>query len=250
MLTFLELLNLTEKFLIATFLAYASYQDIKKRTVDDKVWICMLVLLLPFSIIILFNKIIYLTLYITSLVIALILGFSIGYLGLMGGADAKAIMVLGALVVPEVINPFNIPSLAIFTNSVIFSLATVFYIIFKNLKNLIKGTKMFDEEIPLRRKILLFITSYKEKVKTIKKRPYAYLIVERRYMQKRIFKVTFKVEEEDTTRVLDELIKEGVTEDEYIWVSPAIPMIVYILIGYIYYIIAGNILYLILQPQY
>ena len=240
------IIEAVQKVLLASFLLYASYQDIKKREVDDKVWIIALIAAMPLTIYLLLLKSrIVLIIYAMSLVTALVLGFFIAYFELMGGADIKALFVLGLTVLPQSLEVFDIPSLAIFTNGVIFSLVTIPYIVIRNLVNWKKFGKIFDINLPLSRKIILFFITYREKVKRVKSMPYAYFIFEHYEKGTRKIKIVTKVTE-DTEALLKKFNEMGIKDSDYIWVSPSIPLLVYIMIGYIYYIFLGNILKIIL----
>ena len=99
----MEIVNIISAALSFLFLAYASYSDLKTRTVDNKVWIIMIccgMVLLPFKI----------DLYcLVSIAFMVSFAFLIYYLGVFlsnihllrsricGGADAKAIIALSIL---------------------------------------------------------------------------------------------------------------------------------------------------------
>lgn len=238
-----EILRIVEEIVIALFLIYAAYSDYKTRIIEDKVWGLMLLVLAPVTLYLLFSAYEYLiATYIASLVVSIMLGIFVGLTKLTGGADVKAIMVMGAIVIPRGLNPLLIPSLTIVLNGVVFSLLTIAYVMFRNISMYIKFGKLFEEELPLTTKIVLLFTAYKERVSNVASHPHKYFIVELREQGSKRYRLALLSVEEETSEVIKNLLSQGVKESDWLWVSPSIPLIVYILLGYIYYISIGNIL--------
>jgi len=238
-----EVLRIIEETGIALFLAYAAYSDYKTRIIEDRVWGFMLLTLAPTTLYLLSSAYEHLIpLYITSLLLGLGLGVFIGLTRLTGGADAKAIMVLGAVVIPRGFSPLLIPSLTIMLNGVVFSLLTVVYVVVKNVIAYTRSVRLFDEELPFTTKVMLILTAHKERVSNVLSQPHKYFVVELREGGTRRYRLTLLKADEETAEVVKKLLSQGVKEDDCLWVSPSIPLIVYILTGYVYYVVSGNVL--------
>ncbi|MEM3407880.1 MAG: prepilin peptidase, partial [Nitrososphaerota archaeon] len=85
--------NYLRKILSLIMLLICSYEDIRKREIDDKIWIIfssigISITLIDFS---------YLIFYISSLIIATIISIIIYYSKFVGGADSKALITLSFL---------------------------------------------------------------------------------------------------------------------------------------------------------
>lgn len=239
----IEVLKVVEDVGILSFLAYAAYSDYKTRIIEDKVWAFMLLTLAPITLYLLFSAYVYLIpLYIVSLSLGVGIGIFMGLTKLTGGADVKAIMVLSAIIIPKGLSPTLIPSLTVILNSVVFSLITIAYVVIKNIITHIKLTKLFDEEMPFTTKVVLLLTAHKEKVNTVLSQPYRYFVIESREKGKKYYRLALFKANEETIEIVKKLLSQGVKENDYIWVSPSIPLIVYILIGYTYYVLCGNVL--------
>ncbi|MEM3420424.1 MAG: prepilin peptidase [Nitrososphaerota archaeon] len=112
--------NYLRKILSLIMLLICSYEDIRKREIDDKIWIIfssigISITLIDFS---------YLIFYISSLIIATIISIIIYYSKFVGGADSKALITLSFLdpinLNKNTIHHFN--SIIVLTNSCIISL--------------------------------------------------------------------------------------------------------------------------------
>lgn len=240
-----HLMELSKTVLTLVILAVASYMDLKTREIDDRTWIVLISLGLPLTFVRLYNlwgspARPLVIVYIVSVLMSLILGWGLYYLRLMGGADAKAIMALGAIEIPSYTSSVLglIPIAAILVNSVIFSLSVSALLIIRNLIVLIRDGNLFEGiEATLPQKILAFFVLTPVSMGELRRRPYAYSIAERVVDGKRKIVIHFRIEEDSVT------IPEG---NGRIWVSPLIPMIIYIALGFAYYKASGCILDLIL----
>lgn len=242
-MTFIEILRVIEEIGVALFLAYAAYSDYKTRIIEDKVWGLMLLTLAPITLYLIssvYER--FMPLYMASLLIGIMLGMFIGLTKLTGGADAKAVMVISAVVIPKGFSPLLIPSLTIMLNSTIFSLLTIIYVLLRNLLMYAKSRKLFNEELPMTTKIMLILVAYRERVCNIISHPYRYFIVEVIEGGTKHYRLALLSAEEDTSETIKKMISQGVKDTDYLWVSPSIPLIVYVLMGYLYYITYGNVL--------
>jgi len=143
-------------------LGYASYTDVNKREISDYVWIVFGAL----SVVLLFLEPQFweaLTNVGISLIVAPIV-LIIWRLGMFGGADAFAIIVL-ALLVPQITMSENtITPFTILTNAVIISIIPFFVNLVRNLIAIVNKNDIFEgfSETRKKRIIALFI-GYKAK---------------------------------------------------------------------------------------
>ncbi len=206
-------------------LIIASIMDFKKREISDKVWILAAIGGIALFIID-FNNI-DLTKYGIALGITAMLSYIIYRTGLFGGADAKALMIISLLL------PFydmenkihDLTSLAVLTNGVILTIANIFHNVIRNVSEILKGKDIFlgfDE--PLSRKIFAFILGFRiSKVSN-----YAFLMEVNDKKGKR-FRFHINAYDDFADNAKD------------VWVTPALPFIIYITIGFIIAIVYGDI---------
>lgn len=114
------MIYLLKALLIAIALTYASFQDIKTREIDDRVWLLVIPLGAILTAIEIFTTPGYpLLLSGLSIILSVILALALFYAGLYGGADAKALIAIAAtLPLPpytQFISPFY--PLAVFGNA-------------------------------------------------------------------------------------------------------------------------------------
>ncbi|NPD87499.1 MAG: prepilin peptidase [Asgard group archaeon] len=248
-------------------LAYSAIIDLIKREISDIPWIIMAVegVITTIIIIIFSNRS---SLYTRqqvgisvaiNLVVGVLLGYLLYYTGVMGGADAKALM---ALSINSSVYPFLIgvtqldvyrfmPSVFntffnwLLTMVIIYPLPLLFYNVY--LKS--KGAKLFEvTSANFASKILMMISGYLIPVeKALNRTDVVYSETfdeeEEKWEIKHFLQVQEIEEEEEFKKEIEEKIKE--TRRKKIWVKVLPPGIVFLLIGYIINILAGNILFLI-----
>ncbi|MGP3667393.1 MAG: prepilin peptidase [Candidatus Bathyarchaeota archaeon] len=251
----MSLITTLEVFKLAftlAILSYASWSDWKTREVTNYAWVIFapVGLALTFLEIHLSGNIVLLySLAISTIVIS---GLSIPafYLGFFGGADVKAFLCL-ALTFPWPLKTFQ-PLLAfnqvfpfsfsIFTNSLILSLLLIPAILFKNFLFKIRGGSLFDgfEEEKVYKKFFALFLGFKVKKEMVTTRPYMFTVLEEKQT----------AEDGKTRRKLNLSIKpiywkntNNVKElPDDVWVTPTIPMIVFIEAGIITSIFLGDII--------
>ena len=148
-------------------LAYACVYDLKERQVSNKVWL----LAYPTGIILTITQIVLGlidgSIVLISVLTAMFLGFVLFRSGYYGGADLKALLFIALTTptIPPILNPIlNLPPLplilTIFCNSILLSLIWPLTIFTLNLKDTLKGKRMFEEiQLSLPQKGWLFFTS-------------------------------------------------------------------------------------------
>jgi len=217
---------------------YASYEDWIKREVDDEVWIiCGAVggMLTAFDLITKWN----LSLFIAAAIsIALSSGLAIAfyYFGLYGGADAKAVITISLALpiyyAPRSVHPFT--GLASLSNGLLLSLGLLVALFLWNLQALARGRRIFEgfeHEKPVRKLIAMFLGV---RMKNAKEKKFWFPLEEEKN-GRRFFKFG-----------LFELEVEEVKRDDC-WLTPGIPLLIFITGGFIAYILIGDFLRLILD---
>ncbi len=251
--------------LCLSFLVYASWSDYKTREVSNKVWVVLGPLSLtltgiqflayspqPLELIIS---------YVLSFLITSGLAIAIFYFGGFGGADAKALMCI-ALALP--VYPNNLLSqppsfisplfpITIFTNSVLLGALSVFYALFRNLFWKVKNKrKIFEglENESIGKKILALFSGYKinlSKLKTGHMFPLEDIEVNDEGIKKR--KLLVFPNDEEREEIITRLIKniEKKKLDLGVWVTPGLPLLIFITLGTIIALIYGDIVWILLS---
>ncbi|MCD6563583.1 MAG: prepilin peptidase [Thermoproteales archaeon] len=228
--------------IILLLFAVASYMDIKKREIDDKVWIIMFILSFPITIyeIIVFKiylSRIWLLIYLISLSMGILFSYGLYKLSLIGGADAKSMIVLSIVEIPKFGVYGVLPSLSIFINSILMSLTFMIFIVSRNIFLLLKGVRIFESyENSLLEKIIAFFTLTPVIKDEIKKNPYKYMVAVKRIDKGKRIDIRIRISS-------DEVINLSDFTGKYIWVSYLMPMILYIMIGYLLYKLIGCIIF-------
>ncbi len=243
-------------------LSYASWHDYRKREVPNEIWM----LLAPSGLILTLAQIVISSQ--GSLIISLALSFltitgialALFYLGIFGGADAKALICL-SLILPfppaslrphlGVISPLF--SLSIFDNAILASALTTVGILAYNLTWSVKtGEKLFEglEGESFWKKLLVLITGYKVEPTKFKKKPH--LIPLERITEGENGRITRRllvfINVDEGERGLENLDKFSEKLDGKIWATPSLPFIIFITLGLILTLFLGDaILWLAFQ---
>ncbi len=206
-------------------LGYASYTDVTKREVSDYVWIVFGAL----SVVLLFLEPQFwqaLTNVGISLIVAPIV-LIIWRLGMFGGADAFAIIVL-ALLVPQITMSENtITPFTILTNAVIISIIPFFVNLIRNLIAIGNKNDIFEgfSETRKKRIIALFI-GYKAK-----NPKYSFSIEKKVGKHKKLNLVMHHAEYAEFC------------EKPNTWVTPGIPYMLFITAGFLVQLFYGDIIF-------
>ncbi len=236
----LELIKLLRFIIALSFLLYACRLDLKSRIVPNKVWKYMLLTSLPLTILELLLARYGVEVFIIAavqLVIVFALAYVLYIIGAFGGADAKALICL-ATIFPTYPSYNGFPiftgfsfGFAVLANS---ALAAPFLLIAMFLRNLIReGVKN------LRGNIFYYFVGYRVRISEI---PRFHNLLE--YVNESGEFVRAKKAVEPNDRLIAALKKKNI---EYVWVTPALPFIVFITAGYIVAFFVGDLLLLLLS---
>lgn len=239
------------------FLLCAAFQDVKTREVDDRIWILMLALGIPFVGIRLFlygDDTSRVALMALSIIAGLILALIILFSGLQGGADAKALFCTSLIsplplmlsdTLPDKLIPFSV---TLFMNSLLL-LVPLPFVIF--LYNLIHSEKFSSPPTgSWGSHLLALFFGYPAALETIKKKhPWHYDFIEHRNDEgwRFNFRVTLGEPEEDLLRrkeTLNLAEKDGRT---FLWIQPSIPFLIPFLIAFIISFLWGNLYFIFLR---
>ncbi len=222
-----SLIDLNHIRIIAAFvmLGYASYTDVAKREISDYVWIVFGVL----SVVLLFFEP-QLSDALTNVGISLIIApivLIIWRLGMFGGADAFAIIVL-AILVPQItmvdsaITPFTV-----LTNAVIISIIPFFVNLIRNLIALANKTDIFEGFSETRKKrIIALFVGYRAK-----NPKYGFSIEKKVGKHKKLNLVMHHAEYAEFCNTPNT------------WITPGIPYMLFISAGFIVQLFYGDIIF-------
>jgi preflagellin peptidase FlaK len=256
------------KIIIAlAFMVYASWSDWRKREVSNKVWIIMapLALFLTSLQYVLFAG--NLLLYVLPFAVTSSLAIVLFYAGAFGGADAKAFICL-SLALPQYPTHFfsalaMFPStvlvsplfpITVFSNSVLLAAFSVVYALLRNLSWKLKtGSKLFEglEKESFGRKLLALLTGYKTNVAKLEKYEYLYPledidVAEDNQTDRRLVVMPKDETREQIVKRILNAVQNGKVPN-HVWVTPGLPMLIFITAGLIIALIFGDIVWIVLR---
>ena len=206
----------------AVMLLYTSYLDMKKREVEDKIWLIFGAIGVALQVYEILNGYANIVSLGISLALATIIGLGLFFIGFYGGADGKALIVL-AILVPQ-FNPrvglYTIAPLMVLTNGVLISILLPVSILLLNCARLLRHQEIFEGfSEPFHRKLLACLLGFKQ---TGEPRDFQFI------MEK-----TVKHEDGSTLRKFDfSLMHDEFETESGTWVTPGIPLLVFFTIGY------------------
>ncbi len=235
------MLDLLKFLIVLGFLLYACKLDLESRIVPNRVWKYMMLASLPITVYQIATGN-YLTIqYLVAgffVLIVIALSYALYLIGAYGGADAKAIMCL-AVIFPfyPTFNGFPLLNkgfsfaFSTLANSVI---AAPLLLLFMFVRNLMReGLR------ELRGNALYYFTGYKAEVKNLPKFHNLLEFVDENGEFRRVRRAVEPDEE-----VIERLRNSGV---EKVWVTPALPFLMFITTGYVVAFIFGDLLYLLIS---
>jgi hypothetical protein len=244
-------------------LLFGSVMDLLKREVSDIPWLVMTVTGIITSIVLIVfaaDKAYAGRMFGFNIGVGIVMGLLLYYTGVMGGADAKAVMALSfntpvyffnfAFLTEPLIYQWVPPIFNTFFNWLL--AMVIFYpipLLFYNIYLKLKGNVLFEKsEGNFASKILMLISGYLIPVEKAKDRHD--IVYSEEYNEEvekweiKHFMRVVEVEEEEEFKkeVEDDIEKTG---RKKIWVKVLPPGIVFLLIGYLVNILVGNIFFLI-----
>jgi|GEM_PF-3489827 len=216
----------------SAFLLRASVQDLKEREIDDASWKGLLIVSVFLAVFEARNaKLTYAFLRLLLLLASAgILSFSLSRLGIMSTGDSKIIFALSVLFPSLPDGKFVFPAffLSVFSNAVILTLAAPLYFFITNMKK----TRTKEIKINSLKDVLrLFVGYYKER--------------------EDIGKFEAVLEGKIFLRVNEPKLFEKAAEIEgnpkSIFVTPALPFVVFIFYGFLVSVFYGDLIYFVLR---
>ena len=244
------MISLVKTIVVFTAIAFASYQDLRTREIDDRIWLVMI----PVGAVLTALEILTtpgypLLLLIFSLGLSVVLALGIGYIGLYGGADTKALIAIAVtLPLPPYSHIDTSPfyALTVFGNAVILSLVlipacTIWNLVWwiKRKRKRKRGGLFEGLKASGLQKTAAFFIGVKVKSETAKS-VHLNLLEKTSENGVHYIKLFTRVTEDEEPKVINK-------ESKYVWVTPAIPMIVFFLFGFLLSFVAGDIIFRIVQ---
>jgi len=258
-----EALEGTRVALCLAFLIYASWSDFKKREVSNTVWAFFAPIAFALTSLQLF-LFVHQQLYIYAVSFGLTLALSIAlfYTGAFGGADAKA-MICISLALPSyptyLLQPlFGFISplfpITVFCNAVLLAAVSVVYVLIRNgLWKRRTGKPLFEgfESESTGRKILTLLTGYKADANKFKKKEHWYPLediytTELGESQRKLLIIPKEEKREEIVHRILKAAGEGKIQNE-VWMTPGLPMLIFITAGLIVALFIGDIVWIILR---
>jgi len=224
-------------------LAFASYQDIRTREIDDKVWLiagAIGALLTAYEALTVPSYQAFFAL--VSIGLTALLAFGVYFLGLYGGADAKALLVIAVTLPlsPAVSAPFSpFFPLTVLGNALLCSLVLIPACLVYNVAWSVTHRRPLFGGIRAGAltKLGALFTGIKVKPKTARLVHFNLLEVNAEGAPtSKGLRLFAKVTDEDEVKVIDE-------NAEYVWVTPAIPMIVFFLVGLVLAMLGADLIF-------
>ncbi|MEM2865511.1 MAG: A24 family peptidase C-terminal domain-containing protein [Candidatus Bathyarchaeia archaeon] len=216
------------------FLGYAAYSDLRSREVDDLVWILYGSMGLLLTLVRLLQDGGLWRILSASIVLTSAIALSMAYMGLFGGADAKAFICLS---LANPVWPWSSPllgwihplyPLAVLYNAYLLSAAVIPYALARNISYALRRGGLFQgfEDSPAASKLLAVLTGYKVSLGELEK---GHLYpMERIVDGERRFSLLFDAEA-DRGELLEELKRRceayGVEEA---WATPGLPLLAFV----------------------
>jgi preflagellin peptidase FlaK len=239
--------------LAMAMLAYASLRDLREREVPDMTWLLFGIAGLSIDIHEMYSGSVSLLNFGFTVLVCTALSFLIGYLGLFGGADFKALVALSLLhpypltVFKPLLNTISpLYPLTVLSNSAVLGALLAPIQVFGNLYKACRGSRLFEgnETESYWRKLMVLISGSKVKIGSVRGPPFHYPLEALKNGGRRLLS-PFKMDDDEALKIFEEFRRAGVSE---IWVSNSLPFIVFITLGYLTSLLIGDIaLWIILR---
>ena len=249
-------------------LLYASWSDYKTREVSNRVWAIYAPIALALSLtqLLLFaqSQIPY---YALCFGITSGLALLLFYAGGFGGADSKAMMCIAlslpfaplAVLTPYLPNSVSPTSeflfpITIFSNAVLFAALSGIYMVLRNVVWHKKTkTKFFPGTLTSQgvgKKLLVLVTGYKMDVCKVKEKWHLFPMedIDDRYVDLNR-KLVIVPHDEGRDKIVERLsnaVEQGKI-DCYVWATPGLPMLIFVLLGLIAALTLGDFVWLLVR---
>jgi len=240
------------------FFAVGSVYDLKTREVSDKVWVVYGLCGLALTVVRLSIEPSTIVLSLVSIGITTGVSMALFYFGLFGGADAKATicLALAVPVIPNIVQPLigylhPFFPIVVLISGFVCSISVSVWLGIENLGRIArKGFRIFDglQNEPWWDKALGSITGYPTGVTNLRSTFYLYPMEEiatdsfgRSYRKFHFFFGAEADREKLVSEYVASLAKVG--SPQTVWVSPGLPMLVFMFIGLIITLFAGDIVF-------
>jgi len=230
---------------------------LKTREVSNKLWALSLPIVAVITTIKIYLSSGLLFLYVISVSLSIVVSLAIFEVGFFGGADAKAMISLGVALplFPDMFRPIlgyfhPFFPVIVLTNSFFLSLLSIVYVVARNLAWKLHTRQPFFggfEREPFLKKLLILFSGYKVELAALKKGVHLIPLEdvdEAGGTPLRKMKI-FVGAEADRDIVVDRLEKyasRGVVPSQ-VWITPGLPMLVFISLGFVATLIVGDILF-------
>jgi len=237
--------------------ALGSFYDMKTREVNDWVWVAYGTLGLALTVLRLLLDPSPLFLTLVSIAVTTLVSFGMFYLGLFGGADAKAIVCLGlAIPLPpshyQVLIGYVHPvfPLVVVILGFVCSASIGLWLAARNfLAYLREGKRIFQglEHEAAGKKILAMITGYRTDLSKLRSTFYLYPMEEiavgpdGAHQAFKLFVSAESDRDQLVSNFVDQFSKAGF--QGRVWVTPGLPMLVFLFLGLIIALIFGDLIF-------
>lgn len=236
------------------FLTIAAISDLRTREVPDKVWLVYGPIGLALTVYRTYVNPAHLILAAVSIGFSVLLAFGLVLFGLSGGADAKALLCLGMTLPlpPGIINPilgFVHPffPIVVIVTGYICSFSVAIWMLGKNTTSLARSkSNPFRglENESIWKKALALVTGYPTRIARLKSTFYLYpmeKVVEDENGTHRTLQL-YSNADVDRDQVVVEFIESlrKVGSPETVWVTPGLPMLVFLLFAVVITLVIGD----------
>jgi len=248
-------LNVLRLLLCLFFLSLASLYDIKTREVPDRVWI---IFAPAGSVLTLLSLILSkwnhqnLIISALSIVLTACMALILFYLGMFGGADAKALMCLAIAMPTYPKTNFKFPikivlpmlPISVLNNAILLASSLVLVMVSKNLLDVIIGEEIFEglEAEKLVTKIFAFITGFRVDVKKLRDGRHHYIVMEE-FSRKENGMLMRRLKLLKPIGLEEEIMNIPEEFNGKVWVTMGLPFLVFITLGFLIAIFVGDIIF-------
>lgn len=259
----LPIIDLARFFICLLFLLIASFHDIWSREVPDKLWIIFAPIGLTLTLAsIALSELNLLILIAWIIVIAVMSGLALAlfYLGLFGGADSKALMCLAVAMpfqprLPLTKLPLELlinipPPLSTFNNAILLAALSTILILMRNLFDYARDRRLFEglEHEGSFKRALALLTGYRVSADRLRSGKHFYLPMEE-FARREDGSIARRLRIFGRLPANEELPKEDIPADLHgkVWVTPGLPFIVFIALGFLITVFVGDIILLLVN---